>query len=90
MIVVAKNIYGDSGRDAYYKEVGDGCFKFTPNKSEATSLTNSQVNAILEHEEYYCRLYGARKLETALANLGRYIMSIVKGNPHRRYRICRK
>lgn len=64
MIVVAKDIYGMSGKDAYYKEVPDGCFKFTPNKNDATSLTNSQVSTILEHEEYYCRLYGARKLET--------------------------
>lgn len=64
MIVVAKDIYGMSGKDAYYKEVLDGCFKFTPNKNDATNLTNLQVSAILEHEEYYCRLYGARKLET--------------------------
>ena len=64
MIVVAKDIYRMSGKDAYYEEVPDGCFKFTPNKKDATNLTNSQVSAILEHEEYYCRLYGARKLET--------------------------
>lgn len=52
----------DPRNESYWQSLGDAAFQFTPNKNNATNLTQEQVDDILKYKRHYCRLYGASKM----------------------------
>lgn len=47
---------------SYWQKVGKYAFQFTPNKENASKLTQEEVDNILRYEKHYCSMYGARKM----------------------------
>ena len=52
----------DPKYSSYWQKVGDYCFQFTPNKANATDLTQEEVDNILRYKHHYCKMYGASKM----------------------------
>lgn len=62
MIIKMNNLYGHEDSVAYYRKNGD-CFDFSWSIEYASDLTKEEANKIMEHEEFYCKQYGASSLE---------------------------
>ena len=52
----------DPKYSAYWQKVGDYSFQFTPNKENASDLTQKEVDNILKYKKHYCRMYGASEM----------------------------
>lgn len=46
----------------YWQKAGDYGFQITPNKSNASNLTQKEVDNILKYKNHYCSMYGASKM----------------------------
>ena len=46
----------------YWQKSGDYGFQITPNKSNASNLTQREVDNILKYKNHYCSMYGASKM----------------------------
>lgn len=52
----------DPKNSSYWQKLGDYAFQFTPNKANASNLTQEEVDNILKYKDHYCRMYGASKM----------------------------
>lgn len=52
----------DPKYSSYWQKIGDCCFQFTSNKSNASNLTQEEVDNILKYKNHYCSMYGASKM----------------------------
>lgn len=63
MTVYIKNLYGiKNDRKSYYRKQGIYCFDFVNRKEFASDLTEDEVAKILEHSDYYKKMYGADEI----------------------------
>lgn len=44
---------------SYYQKIGQYCFQLTPNKENASNLTQQEVDNIFKYKRHYCQMYGA-------------------------------
>ncbi len=49
--------------EAYFRTIGCGCFDFVSDKELGSDLSEEDCNKVLKSESWYCKLYGATKLE---------------------------
>lgn len=65
MKLYIKNLYGiKNDRKAYYRKVGDYCFEFVSKKEGASDLTAEEIVKVMEHSDFYTRMYGANIIGT--------------------------
>lgn len=63
MKVYIKNLYGiNDGAKAYYRKQGSGCFDFVNSIEYASDLTESEVERIMNHAEWYKNQYKANEI----------------------------
>lgn len=63
MKVAIVNLYGkQDGRKAYYRKLGL-CFDFVSDKTiSGTELTEAEAANVLNHKDYYLKMYSAEKM----------------------------
>lgn len=49
----------DDKYSSYWQKAGQYAFQFTPNKANASKLTQEEVDNILKYKKHYCQMYGA-------------------------------
>lgn len=62
MRIAIVNLYGSQDGDkAYYRKLGL-CFDFVNNKNLASELTEKEAVNVLEHKDFYLKMFGAEKM----------------------------
>jgi len=63
MKIKMNGLYGRDTINAWYQEVGTGCFQFVPTKDFASELTQEEADNVMEHADYYLKLYNAASMQ---------------------------
>lgn len=63
MKVYIKNLYGfNDGKKAYYRKQGAYCFDFVNSIEYASDLTESEIEKIMDHADWYKNQYKANEI----------------------------
>lgn len=62
MKIAIVNLYGlKDGNKAYYRKLGC-CFDFVSDKAYASNLTEEEAVDVLNHKDFYLKMYNAEKM----------------------------